>query len=364
SSNQERDSENSIELNINLDNLQNILKDERWQRNIERIAYPIYLQWKTETTEKQKYKLAQNKITYLSTSKIQETYDVSAETLRRWAASGKLAIIKTPRGKQLYSVTDAPEFTQKAKVCYARVSSEHQQDDLERQIADLQHNYPGYEIIRGFLLFWNEYTLEESKKWWLPKKTDCWIFEKNGTWLVVFGSDICANDNETGELAEDLVTVFVVRQNGLRSAANRKRRKEAAQAIQKFQEESNETSSRQGTTHSPFSHSGVTNKTQEMDRNSSMDIQSMPYRLKKKPSDIRDEAMNDLLKGYDSNFAAECTNFKMKFHSKKDPQQSIAILSKYWGRSRGEYSFLHKMNSAESLPKQLGYNSRLVMNRL
>lgn len=107
-----------------------------------------------------------------------------------------------------------------------------------------------------------------------------WIFEKNGTRLVVFGSDICANDNETGELAEDLlsiVTVFVARHNGLRSAANRKRRKETAQAIQKFQEGSNEASSRQGTTHSPFSHSGETIETQAMDRNSSMDIQSMPY---------------------------------------------------------------------------------------
>jgi putative transposase len=74
--------------------------------------------------------------------------------------------------------------------------------------------------------------------------------------------------------------------------------------------------------------------------------------------------MNDLLKGYASNFAANRKNFKMKFRSKKDPQQSIAILSKHWNKSRGEFSFLHKMNSAESLPKQLKYDSRLVINRL
>ena len=47
--------------------------------------------------------------------------------------------------------------------------------------------------------------------------------------------------------------------------------------------------------------------------------------------------MNDLLKGYSSNFAANCKKFNMKFRSKKDPQQSIAILSKHWGKSRGEY---------------------------
>ena len=48
------------------------------------------------------------------------------------------------------------------------------------------------------------------------------------------------------------------------------------------------------------------------------------------PYDIRDEAMNDLLKSYSTNFAAKRTKFKIKFRSKKDRQQSIAILSKHW----------------------------------
>lgn len=82
------------------------------------------------------------------------------------------------------------------------------------------------------------------------------------------------------------------------------------------------------------------------------------------PYDIRDEAMNDLLKGYSSNFAANRKKFNMKHRSKKDPQQSIAILSKHWSKSRGEYAFLHHIKSAESLPKQLEYDSRLVVNRL
>src|SRR6185312_5781593 len=49
--------------------------------------------------------------------------------------------------------------------------------------------------------------------------------------------------------------------------------------------------------------------------------------------DICDEAMNNLLKGYSSNFAANRKKFKMKLRSKKDPQQSITILSKHWGKS-------------------------------
>ena len=42
------------------------------------------------------------------------------------------------------------------------------------------------------------------------------------------------------------------------------------------------------------------------------------------PYNIRDEAMNDLLKGYSSNFAANRKKFKMKFRSKKDSQQIMA----------------------------------------
>ncbi|GBC01471.1 hypothetical protein RclHR1_00420033 [Rhizophagus clarus] len=82
------------------------------------------------------------------------------------------------------------------------------------------------------------------------------------------------------------------------------------------------------------------------------------------PYDIRDEAMNDLLKGYSTNFATNRKKFKMKFRSKKDPHQSIVIHSKHWGKSRGEYSFLPKMKSAEPLPNKLEYDSRLVVNQL
>ncbi len=84
----------------------------------------------------------------------------------------------------------------------------------------------------------------------------------------------------------------------------------------------------------------------------------------KTPYDIRDEAMNDLLKGYSSNFAAKHKKFKMKFRSKKDSHQSISVLSKHWGKTRGEYSFLLKIKSSEPLPTKLEYDSRLVMNQL
>jgi predicted site-specific integrase-resolvase len=99
--------------------------------------------------------LDQNKITYQSANKIKEMYDVSTETLRRWADSGRISIVRTPGGKRLYSISDIRGIfgdnqtrpTQKAKICYARVSSEHQRGDLERQIANLRQHYPEYEIV-------------------------------------------------------------------------------------------------------------------------------------------------------------------------------------------------------------------------
>ena len=175
---------------------------------------------------------------------------------------------------------------------------------------------------------------------------------------MVLGSEVHINDSEYGELAKDLlaiVTVFVARHNGLRSAANRRRRREAAQEIQEFQEGSEETFSRQGTTYSHLSQPAGAAETQKMDMNNTMDIQSVPYRVeeesikrKKKdlralclnaknfndtklkwvletPYDIRDEAMNDLLKGYSSNFAANRKKFKLR--SKKEPQQSLGQVS-------------------------------------
>ena len=74
--------------------------------------------------------------------------------------------------------------------------------------------------------------------------------------------------------------------------------------------------------------------------------------------------MNDLLKAYGSNFAAGRQKFTVKFRSKKDRHQSIAMLSKHWGKSYGKFAFLAKIKAAEPLPTKLDHDSRIVMNNL
>ncbi|GES82408.1 hypothetical protein RCL_jg5016.t2 [Rhizophagus clarus] len=187
-------------------------------------------------------------------NKIKETYDVSVETLRRWANSGRIAIVRTPGGKRLYSITD----------------------------------------IRG--IFGDNQTQPAQKGFYCPSRTNTrWRNRRSGDYLK--GPIVPAESNEAGELAEDLlaiVTVFVVRHNGLRSAANRRRRRDVAQEIKDIQEGSEETSSRQGTTDSHLSQPAGASETQKMDGNSMMDMQSVSYCVLETPYDIRDEAINDL----------------------------------------------------------------------
>jgi hypothetical protein len=94
--------------------------------------------------------------------------------------------------------------------------------------------------------FWNAYTKEKSERSWYSTRTDFvgldtelveWIFAKAGVKLVVLGADLASQPDDAAreqqELADDLlsiVTVFVAKHNGRRSATNRKCQKEEAKA--------------------------------------------------------------------------------------------------------------------------------------
>jgi hypothetical protein len=85
------------------------------------------------------------------------------------------------------------------------------------------------------------------------------------------------------------------------------------------------------------------------------------------PYGIRDEAMNDLLKAYQNNFAKKNNGFKIKYRSKKSESESIVIHSKYWKRSGVFYPRMfgrEPIKSAEPLPEILNYDCRLQKTRL
>jgi putative resolvase len=91
---------------------------------------------------------------YVSGSKVKETFNVSDWTLRQWADTGKIKSIRTPGGQRRYDIStidkskgpQRPVDTRRI-VCYARVSSRGQKDDLQRQIGFLNDRCPDGFII-------------------------------------------------------------------------------------------------------------------------------------------------------------------------------------------------------------------------
>jgi excisionase family DNA binding protein len=74
-------------------------------------------------------------------------------TLYRLAEKKEIEIIKIGE-RQLYNVNKylrkikAEDEIKKKKICYCRVSSGKQKEDLNRQIKFMEEKYPGYEIIK------------------------------------------------------------------------------------------------------------------------------------------------------------------------------------------------------------------------
>ncbi len=86
---------------------------------------------------------------YVPLRKAVEKLGLHPNTLRRYANEGKIPIIKNEAGQRLYDVEAYIRGAANASlVCYCRVSSSKQKDDLNRQIAYMQSLYPEAEIIK------------------------------------------------------------------------------------------------------------------------------------------------------------------------------------------------------------------------
>lgn len=76
---------------------------------------------------------------------------VHVSSLRRWENEGKLKAIRTPGGQRRFDLCEVEKVGGMPRtvrtVCYGRVSTHSQQDDLQRQLEHLQRRYPEAEII-------------------------------------------------------------------------------------------------------------------------------------------------------------------------------------------------------------------------
>ena len=180
---------------------------------------------------------------YLPSRKAAEALGLHPNTLRRWADAGKIEHIKTESGQRRYNIDSFVGCrAQLVGICYCRVSSYKQRDDLERQVAFMRQHYPQYEVIRdigsglnfkrkglrallGRLLQGDKLRLVVAHKDRLARfGFECiqFMVEQNGGELVVL--------NESGlsperELADDLLAIldgFACRMHGRRSDKGKK----------------------------------------------------------------------------------------------------------------------------------------------
>lgn len=77
-------------------------------------------------------------------SKAAQELGVHQATLRRWETTGKIEVERTPKGHRRYDLSKLKRLipnaqpSVRATLCYARVSSHEQKEDLARQIAVLE----------------------------------------------------------------------------------------------------------------------------------------------------------------------------------------------------------------------------------
>ena len=99
-----------------------------------------------------------NKVKFVSSKEVKRKYSVSSQTLRRWSDNNVINSVRTPSNHRLYNLNEIDDLIlnnksneKKRKVCYARVSSSHQKEDLERQIQDLKSKYPRPSLFLCFV---------------------------------------------------------------------------------------------------------------------------------------------------------------------------------------------------------------------
>ena len=166
-----------------------------------------------------------------------EILGLHQNTLREYADSGKIPCIRTESGQRRYDVDGYLRGVQPARtVCYCRVSSFKQRDDLQRQVAWMRERYPAAEIIQdiGGGLSWRRRGLVSllerlhrgDKLQIVVAHRDRlarfgfevlqWLAEANGGEVVVLGN---TDHSPEQEITEDILAIlhtFSCRLHGLR----------------------------------------------------------------------------------------------------------------------------------------------------
>lgn len=208
---------------------------------------------------------------YMTAKKAKEILDVHIQTLYNWEKIGKIDTIRTAGGHRMYNVQKYldtyadPEYdendnkdmfgetinentnkkeTDKLNICYIRVSTLSQKNDLERQRTFMTDKYPTYDVIEdiGSGLNFNRKGLRKIIKLAISGKINKLVVAYKDR-LTRFGYDLIEDlikDYSNGciiiedskeikkepkeELVEDvlqILNVYTAKMNGLRKYGNK-----------------------------------------------------------------------------------------------------------------------------------------------
>jgi predicted site-specific integrase-resolvase len=189
---------------------------------------------------------------YETSRKAAEILGVHPNTLRRMANDGEIETIRIS-GQRKYNVEAYLGAVKSCVICYCRVSSYKQKDDLARQVAFMQQRYPEAEIIKDIgsginfkrkglnailerAMRGTQLTVVVAHRDRLARfghELIRFVIESNGGKLVVLSEDALSPEVE---LTKDLLTilhVFSCRLHGLRNY-----KKQVAQATSNSAEQS------------------------------------------------------------------------------------------------------------------------------
>ena len=172
---------------------------------------------------------------YLPTKEVRKILGVTTPTLINWANSGKVRFVKSPSGQRIYNKQDIFSIAgidktvkPKRKICYCRVSSKKQTDDLERQKDFFKHLYPNHELVTdiGSGINWKrkglKTILEQSMSGDISEVVVAhrdrlcrfafelieWILQTKGVKLIVLDNE--DSKSKDIELADDILSIVHV----------------------------------------------------------------------------------------------------------------------------------------------------------
>ena len=178
---------------------------------------------------------------YLPSRKAAEYLGLHPNTLRTYADQNNIPHYRNSAGQRLYDVDAYPPGSAAAEtVCYCRVSSGKQKDDLQRQVDFMQGRYPNAEIVtdvggglnfrRKGLVSILERLQRGDKLLIVVAHRDRlarfgfelieWLAEQNGGGVVVLGNTDYSPEQE---LTQDILAIlhtFSCRLHGLRRYRN------------------------------------------------------------------------------------------------------------------------------------------------